>query len=229
MLKKGLQALRGYSTHINEHRSPINQCLLSYWGVFGEFVYCEEWKKIPETIWENCSCWRYRCSLGWRILHEESLRSYHIQRVQAFTSPDYRSRAVFCQWLLTKCFLNSQFVANILFTYDTGFTRDGIVNLHNTRVWVDDNLHTTVTSKYQHRFSIKVWVAISGNQSLGPVALPNRLMTVVWHRFLLNDLPVPMEHVPLRQRQHTWFMHDGAPPLCLCIFREHKNQTFGEQ
>jgi hypothetical protein len=49
-----------------------------------------------------------------------------------------------------RCFANgfSQFVANILFTDDAEFTRDGIVNFHSTHVWADDNPHTTVTSKH---------------------------------------------------------------------------------
>jgi hypothetical protein len=45
----------------------------------------------------------------------------------------------------------------------------------------------------------------------------------------VNDLAVLLEHVPLHQRQHMWFMRDWAPPHCLCIVRQHLNQTFGER
>jgi hypothetical protein len=82
----------------------------------------------------------------WRILHEQSLYPYHIQRVQALTPPDHRARVVYFHWLLTKCVVNPRFVANILFTDEAGFTSDGIVNFLNTHVWVDDNPHTTVAS-----------------------------------------------------------------------------------
>jgi hypothetical protein len=47
--------------------------------------------------------------------------------------------------------------------------------------------------------------------------------------FLVNDLPVLLEHVPLHQRQHTWFMRDEAPPHFLRTLRQHLNQNFGEQ
>jgi hypothetical protein len=47
---------------------------------------------------------------------------------------------------------------------------------------------------------------------LGPVVLPNRVTGAVYHRFLVNDLPVLLKHVPVHQRQHRGFMHDGAPP-----------------
>jgi hypothetical protein len=88
--------------------------------------------------------------LVWRILHEQSLYPYHIQRVQVLTPPDHCARAVFCQLLLAKYCVNTQFVAHILFTEEAGLTTHGIVNFHNTHVWVDDNPHTTVASRHHH-------------------------------------------------------------------------------
>jgi hypothetical protein len=64
------------------------------------------------------------------------------------------------------------------------------------------------------RFNI--WVGILGDQLLGPVFLPNRQKGALYHCFLVNDLPVRLEHVPLHQRQHMWFMHDGTPLHFLC-------------
>jgi hypothetical protein len=51
----------------------------------------------------------------------------------------------------------------------------------------------------------------------------------VYHRILVNDLPVLLEHVPLHQLQYLWFKHDGAPSHFLRTVRQHLNQTFGEQ
>jgi hypothetical protein len=145
--------------------------------------------------------------------------------VQALSPPDHLARVVFCQWLLAKCVVETQFVANILFADEAGYTRDGIVTFHNPHVWVDDNPHITAASRHQHRFSIDVWVGVLGDQLLGPVVLPNRLTGAVYHRFLANDLAVLFEHEP----QHMWFMHYGAPPHFLCSVRQHLNQTSSEQ
>jgi methylthioribose-1-phosphate isomerase len=79
--------------------------------------------------------------------------------------------------------MNTQFPVNILFTDEVGFTRDGTAIFHNTHAWVDDSLHTTMTSQHQHRFSTNMWVGILGDQLLGPVALPNRLTGAVYHCF----------------------------------------------
>jgi hypothetical protein len=35
------------------------------------------------------------------------------------------------------------------------------------------------------------------DQFLGPVILPNTITGAVYHRILVNDLPVHLEHVPL--------------------------------
>jgi hypothetical protein len=69
--------------------------------------------------------------------------------VEALTL-DCHSRVVFCQWLLAKCIVSTQFVANILFTDEEGFTRDGIMNFHDTHLRVDENPHTTMASRHQH-------------------------------------------------------------------------------
>jgi hypothetical protein len=57
---------------------------------------------------------------------------------------------------------------------------------------VDDNLHTTIASR--HQLYINIWVGILGDQTLGPVVLPNRVTGAVYHHFLVNDLPVLLEH-----------------------------------
>jgi hypothetical protein len=60
--------------------------------------------------------------------------------------------------------------------------------------------------------------------------LPNGLTGAVYHRYLVNELPVLLEHVPLHKRQRMWFMHNGAPPPhFLRTVRQHLNQAFGEQ
>lgn len=86
-----------------------------------------------------------------------------------------------------------------------------------------------MASRHPYWFSLNVWVNTLGDQHLGLLVLPNRLTNAVYCNFLVNDLPVLLEHVPLDQWQHVWFMHDGAPTHFLCTVRQHLNQTFGKQ
>jgi hypothetical protein len=73
------------------------------------------------------------------------------------------------------------------------------------------------------------WVGILGGHLLGPVFLANRLTGALYHRCLVNDFLVPLEHAPLHQRQHLYLMRDVAPPHFLIIVRQHLNQICGEQ
>jgi hypothetical protein len=95
-----------------------------------------------------------------------------------------------------------EFVANTLFTDEAGVTRGDIVNCHNTHIWMNDNPHTTLASRHQHRFSINIWVGILHVQLLEPVALPNRPTVALDYLFLVNDFSVLLEHVPSHQ-QHV--------------------------
>jgi hypothetical protein len=84
---------------------------------------------------------------------------------------------------------------------------------------MDNNPHPTVASKHQQRFSINIWVEILDDQFVGPVLLATRLTDAVYYRFLVNDLPLLLEQVPLQQQKHMWFVQDGIPPHFLRIVR----------
>jgi hypothetical protein len=88
--------------------------------------------------------------LVWRILCEQTLPTPH-PATASLTPTDHYARVVFSQWLLTKCIVNTQLIVNIQFI-DERFTRDGIVNFHNTHIGVDDNLHTTMASRHHINF-----------------------------------------------------------------------------
>jgi hypothetical protein len=49
---------------------------------------------------------------------------------------------------------------------------------------------------------VNIWVDNLCDQFSRPIVLPNRLTGAVYHRFLVNNLPVLLEHVPLHQWQH---------------------------
>jgi hypothetical protein len=120
----------------------------------------------------------------------------------------------------------------VLYTY-TGVKEMGFQALrgYNTHLNKQKSLSQHMSrNQWLLRYGrVNVWVDFSGDQLLKSVVLPNALTGAVSHRFLVNDLPVPLEYVPLHQRQHMWFTHDGAPPHFLRTVREHLNQTFGEQ
>lgn len=52
------------------------------------------------------------------------------------------------------------------------FNRCGIVNLHNSHVWADENPHALIETNSQRQFSTNIWAGILGDKIIGPVILP---------------------------------------------------------
>lgn len=150
-------------------------------------------------------------STVFRILKEQLLYPYHIQRVQALSPRDFLPRLIFCQWMLQMITETPQFLSRIFFTDEANFSRQSIRNFHNNHVWAEENPHEIAESHFQHQFSLNVWLAVIDNFLIGPFFLPIRLSGDAYCHFLEEELPLLLEDVPIRIRQEKWYMHDGAP------------------
>lgn len=146
-----------------------------------------------------------------RILKEQMLYPYHIQRVQALLPRDFLPRLIFCQWIIQMITQAPQFLSRILFTDEASFSRESIRNFHNNHIWADENPHEIAESKFQHQFSLNVWLGVIDDYLIGPYFLPIRLNGDAYCHFLEEELPQLFDDVPVQIRQELWFMHDGAP------------------
>ena len=63
-------------------------------------------------------------------------------------------------------------IRNILFTDKAHFTHNEVNNTRNSHLWDHDNPHGTVKSYYEHRFSVNVWCAVTGDQLTGSYIFP---------------------------------------------------------
>jgi hypothetical protein len=70
------------------------------------------------------------------------------------------------------------------------------------------NICTETSACWGMGESMSGW-ASWGDQILGLAVLPNRLTDTEYHRFLMNDFPVLLEHVSLHQGQHMWLCMMG--------------------
>jgi len=169
-------------------------------------------------------------STVWRILHEDRLYPYHLQRVQGLKPEDLPRRVRFCQCCLGQCVRHPKFLWKLLFTDEAMFTRDGIFNFRNVHIWGHGNPHTIREARHQTTFSINVWAGIFGDRLIGPVRLPEWLTGPTYREFLerltRDILPDVLDDVPLQLRVGMWFMHDGAAPHFSLIARQYLNDHF---
>ena len=165
----------------------------------------------------------------WRILKEQLLHPYHIQRVQALLPRDYPPRTAFAQWYLHMLTANNSFCSKILFTDEANFSKNAIMNFHNNHSWADENPHEIVEWHFQHRFSLNVWVGIIDDHLIGPYFFPQHLNGEIYRQFIEEDLPLLLEDLPLQLRNDMWFMHDGAPAHFSLLAREYLNRVFADR
>lgn len=167
--------------------------------------------------------------LVWKILMDNLMYPYHIQRVQALLPRDFPLRFNFCQWFLQMLAQNQFFENKILFSDEANFSRNAITNFHNNHFWAEENPHSIRENNFQEQFSVNVWAGIIGDYLIGPFFLPARLNGQYYRQFLEEELPGLLEEVPIFVRNQMWFMHDGAPPHFSIQVRNFLNQIFNNR
>ena len=118
-----------------------------------------------------------------RVLQEQNLHVYHLQKVQGLGPNDFAPRVWFVQWFLQRIIVNLAFSAQVLFTDETGFTRDGYFNSINSHIWDDENPQAVFIRVHQARFNVNFWGGILGDYLLGPVIIPDRLNGATYLQF----------------------------------------------
>lgn len=147
----------------------------------------------------------------WRVLRIEQQHPFHYTPVQDLLPTDLPRRVDFCRLLLNNEENNPRYLASILWTDESCFTRDGVTNFHNLHEWHENNPHTKRTTSFQRRFSVNVWCGIISNIFIGPIFLPDRLNGQNYLQFLNDTAARLLDEVPLIARTNFIYQQDGAP------------------
>ncbi|XP_070531446.1 histone-lysine N-methyltransferase SETMAR-like [Cardiocondyla obscurior] len=151
---------------------------------------------------------RYRIH---HTLRQNALHPFHYQRVQQLLPRDFEPRVYFCEGFLAQSRRDASFPDSILWTDESTFTPNGVINLRNRLYWSDENPHVIRQGAFQYRWSINVWAGLIDNHVIGPYFLPPRLTGEFYEYFLDTELPGLLENIPLATRRNMIYQHDGAP------------------
>lgn len=99
-----------------------------------------------------------KCTV-YNILQEQLLHPCHVKKVQGLSPDDNPVRVKFYIWLLEKFNQDNKFIALILFSDETGFRRNGPINLHSVHIYVDENLHVIRQTRHQIQFEINLFLS----------------------------------------------------------------------
>ena len=130
---------------------------------------------------------------------------YKISLLQSITEADKQARIQFCNWVLN----NRELIPHVLWSDESYFTLDGLVNRHNCIIWSFANPRLNL-QKSLHPQKLCVWMAFSSNYKVVPFFFEN---TVDQHNYtaMLRDSLFP-ELRRRRKMRNVIFQHDGAPP-----------------
>lgn len=73
-------------------------------------------------------------STVWRVLNEQLMHPFKIQKVQVLEPGDYPHRQECSRWFLHKEVDSPNFLKKVMFTDECCFTRDGVFNIKNNHV-----------------------------------------------------------------------------------------------
>ena len=157
-----------------------------------------------------------------------SIRQKHhdfkIHLHQALVPPDFERRLACIAWLTEA--REEGIISNILWSDETRFNNNGIVNRHNCHYWASENPHWLRETNFQHIWGINVWCGIINSQIIGPKFYEGNLNSQIYLEFLVNELPVLLEDVLLVVKERMYFQQDGAPPHNVRITTDYLNDTF---
>lgn len=128
---------------------------------------------------------------------------------------------------LTKIDEEPDFLTNILWTDESRFTNNGMINRHNSHYWSDSNPNWTKDVNFQVKWGINVWCGILGDNLIGPYFFQGTLTGEKYRDFLKNEIPKLLENVSLNQRLKMYYHQDGAPAHNSNMVRECLTEIFG--
>lgn len=164
-------------------------------------------------------------SIG-RVLQKYKFHPYHIQLHQTLSNADFDRRLDFCMWVMDKLGQDEHFLDFVMFSDESTFHNNGLVNRHNFHYYSDENPHLLRTLDHQHRWSVNVWGGILGSKVIGPHFFDGTLNGEKFRRFLRDDLPELLEDVDLDIRRRMWMQLDGAPAHYHGNVRDGLNRRF---
>ncbi|GBM07348.1 hypothetical protein AVEN_187887-1 [Araneus ventricosus] len=179
-----------------------------------------------KMISENCGISK---SSVRTILNESGAHPYRSTPVQGLLPRDAKRHYTWCNFVMNNLEDHPTFLADIIWTDEASFSRNGMFNRQNVHTWSLENPRYAVEVRHQLRWSINGWCGIFNDRLIGPVFYEGTLMGQ-WHLELLQDVITDfVENLPLHQLRNVWFQHDGTPPHKISNVKQYLMETLQNQ
>lgn len=149
-----------------------------------------------------------------KILVGAGMKCYKFSWVQALNDDDPDRRLEFCNWILGQ---NSSFVNSIVFSDESSFYLNGLVNKHNAHYYSTENEHRLMEIPIKSP-AYTVWAAISYHHGV-VYSISDETMNKERYLNILQTKVGPF----MQLRHNKYFQQDGAPPHYANICRNWLN------
>lgn len=184
----------------------------------------------PQASIRNCSR-ILNVSVGsiHSILKKHKYRPYSKLPVQKLLLPDFNSRLLFCENIISRYrHYDPNIFSKILWTDESSFSTSGCFNRRNTHHWSSENPHCYKEIQHQGRQSIQVWCGILNNKIIGPIFFNGTLNGARYLMFLQENIAQFLDDIPLRQLGNIIWQQDGAPCHNTNQVQQHLNNNYRE-
>jgi hypothetical protein len=133
---------------------------------------------------------------------------------------------MFISWLVTQLEDNPFILNYILWTDESKFTNNGVINKQNNRYWDTQNPHWVFETNNQCIWGINVWCGLIGCKLLGPYFYDGTLNGRRYLEFIMNELPIMLDDIPLATRNNLILQQDGTPAHNANVVKNYLNEHF---
>lgn len=156
------------------------------------------------------------------------MHPYAYKIVHSLEPGDYEKRIQFCEFLLMKIQEDHSFLRKIIWTDESKFSREGVVNRKNLHYWANRNPHIIREAHFQNTFSFNVFVLIMDDRIAFEIYEEN-LNSARYLQILRNTVSNFCDDLPLNMLPDIWFQLDGAPAHSSYEVYEELNRMFEDR
>ena len=109
-------------------------------------------------------------------------------------------------WFSIKFEIDNLFYNSILWTDESKFTNNGIMNKQNNRFWDDTNPHWSRVTNFQTVWGINVWCGLIDRQHLGPYFYNGTPSNKLYLDFHVNHFKLLLENVIIATPENMYIL-----------------------
>lgn len=164
-----------------------------------------------------------------RILKNHKYHPFKIHLVQDLNPQDFDRRCTFIAHMHVRLDVELSFLDKILWSDESRFHNNGMVNRHNCHYWSAENPKWVRETRFQRIWGVNVWCGLFNGRLIGPYFYDGTLTGERYLNFLQNILPDLLEDIPLNERNTMWWQQDGATPHFDHRVRNYLDMIFPER